>query len=516
MLHQPSPRPGLPPAQSLPEPLPLPFGLPSGWLIESTLSPGPLPTRSTPVRGPDPAESSPLLRPENIVHQTMKTPIPRATSTSTSSRSIAAAYVRRAAAALDRRGQAAAAATVLLALALAVGCTTVRLDRPSSPPTPPAASVPASPAPEPAAASTIVQPASRWVPAAWDELPGWQDDRLAQALPALRRQCDAHAAAARTAGSSAPTRAGATVLAAVRGDGWSAACADLARLPQPVDDAAVRAWLTQRFEPHRVEALDGKTEGLATGYYEPLLEASRKPHGARRHALHRPPASLVPGQPWYTRKETQTLPAAQAALRGREIAYVADPVDVLVVQIQGSGRVAVTEPDGRRTLARLAFAAHNDRPYQSVGRWLIDQGELKRDGASWPAIRDWARRNPGRVNEMLWANPRLVFFHEEPLPDTSVGPRGAQGVPLTAERSIAVDPRSIPYGTPVWLDTTEPSTVRPLRRLVMAQDTGSAIVGAVRADYFWGAGERAEREAGRMRQALRMWVLVPKSAPPAP
>jgi len=145
-----------------------------------------------------------------------------------------------------------------------------------------------------------------------------------------------------------------------------------------------------------------------------------------------------------------------------------------------------------------------------VGRWLIDQGELRSDEASWPSIRDWARRYPERVNELLWSNPRVVFFREEPLPDANIGPRGGQGVALTPLRSIAVDPRSLPYGSPVWLDTSEPLTATPLRRLMLAQDTGSAITGAVRADVFWGWGERAELQAGRMKQALRMWVLWPK------
>jgi membrane-bound lytic murein transglycosylase A len=185
-------------------------------------------------------------------------------------------------------------------------------------------------------------------------------------------------------------------------------------------------------------------------------------------------------------------------------------LDALIVQIQGSGRVRITETDGRITSARLAFAGHNDQPYMSVGRWLIEQGQLKAGEASWPAIKDWARKNPQRVAEMLNANPRVVFFREESAPDATAGPRGSQNVPLTPERSIAVDVRSIPLGTPVWLDTTEPLSATPLRRLVMAQDTGSAITGAVRADYFWGPGERAEAMAGRMKQPLAMWVLWPK------
>jgi membrane-bound lytic murein transglycosylase A len=164
---------------------------------------------------------------------------------------------------------------------------------------------------------------------------------------------------------------------------------------------------------------------------------------------------------------------------------------------------------------RLAFAGHNDQPYASVGRWLINQGQLRADGASWPAIKDWARRNPQRVQDMLWSNPRVVFFREEPLPDPNIGPRGAQGVALTPGRSIAVDPRSVPYGTPVWLDSTEPLSSTALQRLVMAQDTGSAITGAVRADYFWGWADGAEAQAGRMKQPLRLWVLWPKGLPPA-
>jgi membrane-bound lytic murein transglycosylase A len=195
---------------------------------------------------------------------------------------------------------------------------------------------------------------------------------------------------------------------------------------------------------------------------------------------------------------------------------VADPLDALVLQIQGSGRLRITEADGSQRTVRLAFAGHNDQPYKSVGRWLIDQGELTLDKASWPAIKAWAQKNPRRVQEMLWANPRVVFFREEPLPDPTLGPRGALGVALTPGRSIAVDPQSLPYGTPLWLDTTEPLSATPLRRLVLAQDTGSAIVGAVRADYFWGWGELAEAQAGRMKQPLRLWALWPLGAIKAP
>lgn len=326
---------------------------------------------------------------------------------------------------------------------------------------------------------------SRWVPAKWQDLPGWSADAPQQAWPALLRNC-----------LRPPP-------------GWSALCAGAQKVA-PNDGAAQRAWLVQNLQPYRVEAHDGATAGLITGYYEPMFDARRRPGGPYRHPLYGPPADLTTRKPYWTRQQIDTVPAARASLRGREIAYVADPLDVLVLQIQGSGRLRITESDGSARMVRLAFAGHNDHAYRSVGRWLIDEGELQAGQASWPAIKDWARRNPARIDELLWANPRYVFFREEPLPDPAIGPRGAQGVPLTPGRSIAVDPRSVPYGTPVWIDTTVPLTGAPLRRLVFAQDTGSAITGAVRADYFWGWGGDAAEQAGRMRQPLRMWVLWPR------
>lgn len=356
-----------------------------------------------------------------------------------------------------------------------------------APVAPPPAEPPAA-TPPAAAAEPLLRERSRWVPVGWDELPGWSDDAVAAAWPALRRSCERPA------------------------PGWATACARVL-LSDLGDDAAARAWLMQHLQPMRVEDHDGSTSGLATGYYEPLIDARRQPGGAFRTPLYAAPADLATRRPYWTRQQLDTQPAAQAALRGREIAYVADPLDALVLQIQGSGRLRITEADGRVQTVRLAFAGHNDHPYRSVGRWLIEQGQLAPDQASWPAIKAWAQRNPQRVDEMLWVNPRFVFFREEPLPDPEVGPRGAQGVPLTPGRSIAVDPQSIPYGTPVWIDTTAPLSATPLQRLVVAQDTGSAIVGAVRADYFWGWEGDAEAQAGRMRQPLRMWVLWPKEQP---
>jgi len=338
-------------------------------------------------------------------------------------------------------------------------------------------------------AATIERPRAHWVAVRWNDLPGWDGDRLGDFWAALMRSCERPAPA------------------------WLDACAKARRLgANAASDVAMREWLQRQLRPYRVESLDRDPVGLATGYFEPLVEASRVSRPGFRVALYGPPADLASRSPYWTRQQLETLPAAQKSLQGREIAWVRDRLDALLLQVQGSGRlVFASERGGAPTTVRVAYAAHNDQPYRSVGRWLIDQGELRASEASWPAIRAWARQNPGRIDEMLRSNPRVVFFREEPLPDPGIGPKGAQGVPLSPGRSIAVDPQSVPYGTPVWLDTTEPLATKPLRRLVVAQDTGSAIVGAVRADYFWGWGDDAEAAAGRMKQPLRMWVLWPVS-----
>ncbi|HZY16668.1 MAG TPA: MltA domain-containing protein, partial [Ramlibacter sp.] len=243
-------------------------------------------------------------------------------------------------------------------------------------------------------------------------------------------------------------------------------------------------------------------------YYEPMLDAARLPSDAQQVPLYKAPPAVVKRQTWYTRQEIDTLPQARAALQGRAIAYVADPLDALALQIQGSGRLRITEPDGHVRVVRLAFAGSNQQPYRSIGSWLLQQGATR--DATWPGIKAWARANPQRLQELLWSNPRVVFFREEPLSDfdAGFGPRGALGVPLTPGRSIAVDKDSIPYGTPVWLSS--PGPLLALDRLVFAQDTGSAIVGAVRADLFVGWGPEAGDTAGRLKQPLSLWALWPR------
>nr|WP_236599741.1 MltA domain-containing protein [Ramlibacter alkalitolerans] len=368
-------------------------------------------------------------------------------------------------------------------------CTSVPL--PPLRPLPPTAP---APAPAPAAPSTpaapedgvlpgaVVRGKARWVPVRWSELPGFDQDALHEAWNAWIRSCE----------RPAPPHA--------------ALCPEVRRLSiGSAEDQ--RAWLQQRLQPYRIEPLQA-AETLLTGYYEPMLQATRLPGGAQQVPLYAPPPDLATRRPWYTRQEIDTLPQARAGLRGREIAWLADPLDALALQIQGSGRLRITEPDGRVSVVRLAYAGSNEQPYRSVGAWLLQQGALR--DASWPGIKAWARANPQRLQELLWSNPRVVFFREEPLSDfdAAFGPRGAQGVPLTPGRSIAVERDSVPYGTPMWLSS--PGPLLPLNRLVFAQDTGSAIVGAVRADYFTGWGPEAGEIAGRLKQPLALWVLWPR------
>ena len=322
--------------------------------------------------------------------------------------------------------------------------------------------------------------------ATWSELPGVANDNLNEAWIAWRQSCSRSAVAT------------------------SALCQSVKRLDgQPA--ANQRAWLMQNFQPYRVESLQSipnPATGLLTAYYEPVLEATRTPQASFTVPLYGPPANLKSRSPWYTREEIGKLPAAQNALKGKEIAYIADPIDAMVLHIQGSGRLWVTQSDGSRKQIRLAFAGTNDQPYQSIGRWLLDQNLTK--DATWPGIKAWLVQNPKRTQELLAKNPRYVFFKEEALngQDALLGPKGAQGVPLTPGRSIAVDPGSIPYGTPVWLASQGPQT--QLQRLVIAQDTGSAIQGAVRADFYAGSGDAAGELAGRLKQDMKAWVLLPR------
>jgi membrane-bound lytic murein transglycosylase A len=313
-------------------------------------------------------------------------------------------------------------------------------------------------------------------PATWADVAGWTADDLASAWPALQSNCQAMR----------------------RRADWSRVCA-AGLMVDAGDPIAMRVFFEDNFTPYRVVKDDGTDSGLITGYYEPLLRGSRTRHGIYQTPLYRMPAA------W----RGKTLPPRaqlihSPALQGQEIVWVDDPVEAAFLQIQGSGQVQLEEGG----IMRLGVGGTNNQPFRSFARWLLDQGEITPAQATMQGIKAWARANPSRVEEMLNVNPRYVFFAET-LGNTG-GPIGKLGVPLTDERSIAVDPTYIPLGSPVFLSTTKPLSTDPIQKLVFAQDVGSAIRGAVRADYYFGHGDTAGDLAGRMKQAGRLWVLVPK------
>ena len=395
-------------------------------------------------------------------------------------------------------------ATILAAIFLAA-CTTTPTGEPPAAGCKPCAACPACP---PAAAlPPVAAPFSRILqPANWTDLPGWKDDDLAAAWPAFIASCRG-------------------VASKPHGASWKRVC-DLARAADGKSGNDPRRFFESQLKPYAIQAADGNAGGLVTGYYEPLLRGSRTRTKGFEQPVRGVPEDLltidlsaifpelkdkrVRGRlegnkvvPYWSRAE---IAARGDRLPSRTLLYVDDAVELFFLQVQGSGRVSL--PDG--TLARLNYADQNGYPYQSIGRVLVDRGELKLEEASMQGIQSWARANPGRLQELLNANPSYVFFRE--VPNSNEGPVGALGVPLTAERSIAVDPRSVPLGAPVFLATTRPNSSKPLNRLVLAQDTGGAIKGAVRADFFWGFGKEAGEQAGRMKQAGRMWVLLPPEA----
>ncbi|MBK1667409.1 hypothetical protein CKO28_05115 [Rhodovibrio sodomensis] len=371
-----------------------------------------------------------------------------------------------------------------------------------------------APKPQPAADAER-EPRLLLARVAFADLPGWQDDTLADALPALKRSCARLMQRADDAPVGPDGRAG-TVA------DWQAPCAALAELSAD-DGAAVRAALERHFVPFAAESPDGP-KGLFTGYYEASLDGARERRGPYQHPIYARPDDLVTADvakfradlkptrivgrvqdqrlvPYYTRAEIW-----DGALRDRNdlpLFYADDPVDVFFLHVQGSGVVEL--PDGTRQ--RVGYAANNGHEFFAIGRALIRSGEMDGQDMSMQGIRDWLRAHPDKADALMRQNPRFIFFRKIDGP----GPIGAQGVALTAGRSLAVDPAYMPLGAPVFLDTTHPVTKQPLQRLMVAQDTGSAIQGPVRGDFFWGSGEPALAKAGRMKQQGRYYLLLPES-----
>ena len=360
--------------------------------------------------------------------------------------------------------------------------------------------------------SPPVEYRGRLQPASWLDLPMWKREPLRPALEAFARGC----------------------VELEKQDAWKGACAGARTVLSEGGEKEAAAFFELNYDPFQVINADESTSGMVTGYYEPLLHGSRKRTSRYRYPLYAPPPDLLTIElgevlpelkhkrlrgrlegnrvvPYLARGD---IDRDSAPLKHHAIVWVDDAVDAFFLHIQGSGQVQLE--NGERI--RLGYADQNGHPFRSLGGLLIRRGELPPERASMQGIKDWAKRNPRRVQEFMNANPSYVFFRE--LPRDLPGPIGSLGVPLTAERSIAVDPRVVPLGVPVYLATTWPNTADPLQRLMVAQDTGGAIAGAVRVDFFWGFGDPAGQQAGRMRQAGRMWVLLPKGYtppnPPAP
>jgi len=327
--------------------------------------------------------------------------------------------------------------------------------------------------------------AGRLTPVAWQQVPGWEDDSLIGATAALRENC----------------------LRVGREPSWQRACAAAAQLDE-LDVEGTRMFFETYFTPFQFANSDGTLDGLVTGYYEPQLHGARTRRGPYQYPLYRWPTGYRPGAMLPPRAQLER----SGLLAGNEIVWVDDPIEAFFLQVQGSGRIMLD--DG--TVMRVGYGGSNNQPYKSIGRWLLDHNEITPAQATMQGIKAWARANAPRVDVLLDTNPRFVFFREMPsaapaVAGTDQGPIGALGVPLTPQRSIAVDPASIPLGTPVFLQTTRPFTNTPMNRLVFAQDTGTAIKGGVRADYFWGLGDDAGDLAGKMKQQGRMWLLLPNS-----
>ena len=252
---------------------------------------------------------------------------------------------------------------------------------------------------------------------------------------------------------------------------------------------------------HPLTADDGATQGLITGYHEPELTGSRQRESAAQGPLYQRPGVAMAGAR-ASREEIER----NAPLAGLELVWVDDTVEAFFLQVQGSGRIRLR--DG--ATMRVGYAGDNGHPYHAIGRTLIERGEIDAGALDANAIKDWLRAHPAQAGALMRTNPRYVFFRELPTPAGDDGPPGSLGAPLTPRRSVAVDASRITPGSLLWLSTTDPIDGSALNRAMVAQDTGTAIRGTVRADVFWGPGADAALRAARMKQPGRMWLLVPR------
>ena len=382
---------------------------------------------------------------------------------------------------------------LLLALSLAACATAPPVNPPARAPAPgPVAPAPASVYTPPAPVTSVpaIPLTLHYERVAFDSLPGWRDDDAAAALQAFLGSC----------------------VALKNKPDWQAVC-ERALAPPLREARAARQFFESQFEPWRV-AYDDETgrrseTGLITGYYEPVLRGARKPGGGYNTPLYGVPDDLlsielsdlypqlkgervrgrVQGRKVVPYPERAVIDS-NPALRGKELVWVDDALDAFLLQVQGSGRVQL--PDGQ--VIRVAYADQNGQPYKAIARYLVQRGELSVEQATVPGLRQWLAAHPQRLQEVLNSNPSVVFFREDKLADARLGPKGALGVPLTAGRSVAIDPRNLPLGAPLFLATNEPGGGPALQR-------------------FWGLGAQAGERAGNMREQGRLWLLWPKGQP---
>lgn len=311
------------------------------------------------------------------------------------------------------------------------------------------------------------------------DLPGWQTDNIHEVWPAFVKSCK---------------RLGNEAI-------WAQPCS-LANSIDGTDTATVRRFFESNFIAKLVTAPDGASEALITGYFEPILSGSRVQNELYRFPLYSLPTDMQKGVPYKTRKQ---IDSGEAHIPATAIVYLKDDMDRYMAHVQGSCKIRFA--DG--SLTSVVYAGKNSHKYASVGKILVARGEVPEEKISMQTIREWAKENPDRVNELLWSNPSYTFFLERPA--TEDGPPGAMNVGLTAERSAAIDPDRVPFGHPIWIDTTTPENEKPYQHMLASQDKGAAIKG-VKADIFFGTGDAAGEIAGKMKQSGHIWVLWPISS----
>ncbi|MDY0292259.1 MAG: MltA domain-containing protein [Desulfuromonadaceae bacterium] len=352
---------------------------------------------------------------------------------------------------------------------------------------------------------TVIEDAPAAFQSSWDNIPGWKEDHHAEALAAFQRSC----------------------TALRYKDEWVEVCARAATIPH--DSDAARTFFECYFTPWQLQNADGSQEGTITGYYVPDIDASCEPDSTYRYPIFSRPKDMlvidlsdvypelgkyrlrgrVEGTRVVPYWDRAAIESDHARIDADPLFWVRDPVELFFLHIQGSGRVNLA--DGSKVM--INYADQNGHPYRSIGKLLLERNEMTRDQMSMQNIARWGEENPHKIHTLLNENPSYVFFTPQPMDEPT--PPGAQGVPLTSRRSLAVDRSYVPLGAPVFIATRWPREDKPLQQLMVAQDTGGAIKGRVRGDFFWGVGDDAGWHAGAMKYPGRMWVLLPNGVAPA-